>query len=178
MSSSETPRPAPKPWAQLVVEHLRVARFVRIAGVCLVTLGLAGCSRPPAETVDLVHTSWTVTSIGSLQLQPGAMTVVIGGDIDANGDWIAVVRTGCRTVNMGVTWDSSGDAMSWTSAPLMTSACASDLALQDRTLFAALQRVGRWSVNGAEAITLHGVDDVHLSIWTRTPLGSPASPSS
>ena len=130
------------------------------------------CSKPPIERLGLIGTSWTVTAIGGTTVPLGELTISITGDLDGGGAWATVVRTSCRTVASGVSWDSSSDAISFGVVGERSSPCATDLARDDDALFAALESVDHWSIQSANEITLYGSTELHLRM-----LSTPGSPT-
>ena len=124
-------------------------------------LGLVwGCSAPPAQQLNLYGTSWNVMSVGDVAVPSGEMTIVFSGGGDP--DQQATVRTGCRTLVVGVAWDDSGSAISFEAPAALSSGCAADLAARDKALADAIEGTIDWSIDSSQEISLHGSADIRL----------------
>jgi hypothetical protein len=122
--------------------------------------GISGCSRSPAEEMDLWGSSWSVLDVGDVTIPSGEITITFPSA--AGLDQAATIRTACRTVAVGVSWDYSNDAMSFSTPPPLASSCAGGAVVRDQVLARAIDGVTTWSIESSQEVSLHGSVDVRL----------------
>jgi hypothetical protein len=142
------------------------SKIVKLATLCFLALAMTmftACDSRAAEKLDLHGTSWRVVAIGDSKIQADpAMTMRFAARESESGEPV-VLTTGCRTMQLQVTWDSSSDQISFDLVSPLSFPCEPTLAQQDEALRAAIKGVApSWSVEGSQAITIHGMVDVRL----------------
>lgn len=156
------------------------SKIVRLASLCFLALAMTmftACDSRAAEKLNLHGTSWRVVAVGDSKIQVDpAMTMRFASRESATGEPV-VITTGCRTMQLQVTWDSSSDQISFDMVPPRWFPCDATLAQQDEALREVMDgNVPSWSVDGSQGITIHGIVDVRLQ---RLPSDhSPWPPSS
>jgi hypothetical protein len=138
-------------------------RPIGIAGaLVLVYLVASACSSGPIEPLGPAGTVWAVVAIGDRQQADATITLTVQPPADAESNATILVRTGCRSVALGLVWDSSeGSWISFASPDPLTSPCSTASANQDRAFFDALSTVETETADG-DTLVLHGHQDIRI----------------
>jgi hypothetical protein len=154
-----------KAWARKGEGKMRpkLRRPIGKAGVlALVCLVASACSSGPIEPLGPAGTVWAVVAIGDSQQADGAITLTVQPPADAESNATILIRTGCRSVPLGLAWDNSdGIWISFALPDPLTSPCSAALASQDRAFFDALSTVETDTADG-DTLVLHGNQDIHM----------------